>query len=332
MAEFVYFTGPMDCGKSTLALQLDYTHTAGGRKGRLFTSQDRAGRRPSPPGWVWPDPPSRSTPDFDFWAFVVDHLTGGERIDYLVCDETQFYTAEQIDQLARIVDELQIDVFAVGILTDFQTRLFPGSQRLVELCDKIEMLQVRSLCWCGARATHNARTIDGEMVLEGDQVMVGDTVAPGELPAVIAYEVLCRRHHRAADHPGGGHGRPRRTAAVRTRRDDDELERLTPRADRARELAAHARQPSSRRCWPTSAGSRRTARPPAYEAGTCPARSGWTWRRELSGPPGAGGRHPLPARRSFEHAMRRIGARRATPRSWPTTRRPRRPPPGCGGC
>ena len=75
--------------------------------------------------------------------YVVDHLTGGERIDYLVCDETQFYTAEQVDQLARIVDELQIDVFAVGILTDFQTRLFPGSQRLVELCDRIEMLQVR---------------------------------------------------------------------------------------------------------------------------------------------------------------------------------------------
>ena len=117
--------------------------------------------------------------EFDFWPFVVDHLTGGERIDYLVCDEAQFYTAEQIDQLARIVDELQIDVFAVGILTDFQTRLFPGSQRLVELCDRIEVLQVRSLCWCGARATHNARTVNGVMVTEGDQVVVGDTVAPG---------------------------------------------------------------------------------------------------------------------------------------------------------
>jgi thymidine kinase len=112
----------------------------------------------------------------------------------MVCDETQFYTARQIDQLARIVDELQIDVFAVGILTDFQTRLFPGSQRLVELCDKVEVLQVRALCWCGARATHNARTIDGEMVLQGDQVMIGDTGTGEE--GEIAYEVLCRRHHR----------------------------------------------------------------------------------------------------------------------------------------
>ena len=106
-----------------------------------------------------------------------------------------------MDQLARIVDELQIDVFAVGLLTDFQTRLFAGSQRLVELCDRIETLQVRALCWCGERATHNARTVDGEMVLVGDQVLVGDTVpVPGadgeEMPMAVAYEVLCRRHHR----------------------------------------------------------------------------------------------------------------------------------------
>lgn len=92
---------------------------------------------------------------------------GGERIDYLVCDEAQFYQPRQVDQLARIVDELQIDVFAFGILTDFQTLLFPASRRLVELCDKIEVLPVRAFCWCGARATHNARTVDGEMVLEG---------------------------------------------------------------------------------------------------------------------------------------------------------------------
>ncbi|MFD3330097.1 thymidine kinase, partial [Streptomyces sp. NPDC058701] len=82
--------------------------------------------------------------------------------------------------------------------------LFPGSQRLIELADRIEQLQVEALCWCGARATHNARTIDGEMVVEGAQVVVGDVNRPaGE----IGYEVLCRRHHRrrttsAAAHAG----------------------------------------------------------------------------------------------------------------------------------
>ncbi len=194
MAELSYFTGPMDCGKSTLALQLDYTHAMSGRKGRLFTSHDRAGEATISSRLGLSKPAIEVGMDFDFWVFVVDHLTRGERIDYLVCDETQFYTARQIDELARIVDELQIDVFAVGIMTDFQTLLFPGSQRLVELCDKIEMLQVRALCWCGARATHNARTVDGQMVTEGDQVVVGDTGSIDQ--SVVAYEVLCRRHHR----------------------------------------------------------------------------------------------------------------------------------------
>ena len=196
MAEFLYFTGPMDCGKSTLALQFDHTHTAGGRKGRLFTSHDRAGEATISSRLGLTRPAVEVTPAFDFWDYVIGQLTGGERIDYLVCDETQFYRPAQIDQLARVVDELQIDVLAVGIMTDFQTFLFPASQRLVELCDKIELLQVRALCWCGERATHNARTVDGAMVVEGDQVMVGDTTAVGEEPAVVAYEVLCRRHHR----------------------------------------------------------------------------------------------------------------------------------------
>ncbi|MDX6320147.1 MAG: thymidine kinase [Propionibacteriaceae bacterium] len=214
MAEFLYFTGPMDCGKSTLALQFDYTHAAGGRLGRLFTSRDRAGEATISSRLGLTRPAIEVHEDFDFWAYVVGHLTGGERIDYLVCDESQFYRPEQIDQLARIVDELQIDVFAVGILTDFRTKMFPGSQRLVELCDKIEILQVRSLCWCGERATHNARTVNGVMVTEGDQVVVGDTAenqaivggAAGQTDVdggtadgdaeIVAYEVLCRRHHR----------------------------------------------------------------------------------------------------------------------------------------
>jgi thymidine kinase len=201
VAELCYFTGPMDCGKSTLALQLDYTQGAAGRKGRLFTSRDRAGESTISSRLGLARPAIEVNWDFDFWHYVVTQLTSGHRIDYLVCDETQFYSAEHIDQLARIVDELQIDVFAIGLLTDFATRLFPGSQRLVELCDRVEILQVRALCWCGERATHNARTVNGEMVLVGDQVVVGDTVpvpngALGEAEQDVAYEVLCRRHHR----------------------------------------------------------------------------------------------------------------------------------------
>ncbi|HEX8510347.1 MAG TPA: thymidine kinase [Propionibacteriaceae bacterium] len=197
MAELLYFTGPMDCGKSTLALQLDYTQAASGRRGRLFTSQDRAGEATISSRLGLDRPAIEVGPEFSFWAYLVDQLTGGERIDYLICDESQFYAAEQVDELARAVDELDIDVFVLGILTDFQTRLFPGSQRLVELADRIEALQVRALCWCGRRATHNARTLNGVLVTEGAQVLVGDTTPVGDEPAgQAAYEVLCRRHHR----------------------------------------------------------------------------------------------------------------------------------------
>ena len=192
MAELVFHTGPMDCGKSTLALQLDYTQSTHGRKGRVFTSQDRAGAGLITSRLGLSVQAIEVDEGFDFWRYVIGELTTGKRVDYIVCDEAQFYTRDHVDQLARIVDELQLDVYAFGILADFRTTLFPGSQRLVELADRVETLPLGPLCWCGAKGTHNARTVDGLMVTEGSQVVVGDTAEGGE----VRYEVLCRAHHR----------------------------------------------------------------------------------------------------------------------------------------
>ena len=198
MADLVFFTGPMDCGKSTLALQVDHTQRTGGRVGLLMTRDDRSGEAVISSRLGLREAAEEVDDDTDLWHLVVQRLTSGQRIDYLICDETQFFTTDQVDQLARIVDELRLDVFAFGILTDFRTQLFPGSRRLVELADRIETLQVQPLCWCGERATHNARTVDGRVVTEGSQVVVGDTAPVGEAAAAgeVAYEVLCRRHHR----------------------------------------------------------------------------------------------------------------------------------------
>lgn len=192
MPELIFFTGPMDCGKSTLALQVDYTQSTHDRIGRLFTCLDRSGEAVISSRIGLTRQAIEVTPELDFWNYVVTELTQSRRIDYLICDEAQFYTSAQIEQLARVVDELQFDVFAFGILADFRTRLFPGSQRLVELADRMESLQVAQLCWCGARGTHNARIVNGVMVTEGSQVVVGDT----DDDAVVRYEVLCRSHHR----------------------------------------------------------------------------------------------------------------------------------------
>lgn len=197
MAELHFFTGTMDSGKSTLALQTNHNHAARGRVGRIFTAHDRAGEAVLSSRLGLTLEATEVAPDFDFWEYVVRSLTAGGRIDYLICDEAQFYSREQIDQLAKVVDELQIDVFAFGILTDFRTSLFPGSARLVELADRMETLQVEALCWCGKRATHNARTEDGVVVTEGEVVVVGDVEGrAGGAPAEVAYEVLCRQHHR----------------------------------------------------------------------------------------------------------------------------------------
>jgi len=191
MAELIYYCGTMDSGKSTLALQTAHNHQSRGRTGLIFTNNDRAGIGVISSRLGLSSPAIEVTPSMDLHKLVVDQLSMGERIDYIICDEAQFYESEQIDQLAQIVDGLSIDVFAFGILADFRTKLFPGSARLVELADRVNTLQVEALCWCGSRATHNARTVGGVMVVEGEQVVVGD-VSTG---ADVAYEVLCRRHH-----------------------------------------------------------------------------------------------------------------------------------------
>ncbi|MFF8314815.1 thymidine kinase [Streptomyces lydicus] len=193
MSALVFFSGTMDCGKSTLALQIGHNRSARGLQGVIFTRDDRAGegRLSSRLGLV--TDAVEADEGMDLYAYLVDHLSRGGRADYVIVDEAQFLAPAQIDQLARIVDDLDLDVFAFGILTDFRTHLFPGSRRLIELADRVESLQVEALCWCGARATHNARTVGGEMVVEGAQVVVGDVnQAQGE----VGYEVLCRRHHQ----------------------------------------------------------------------------------------------------------------------------------------
>ncbi|EXU63021.1 thymidine kinase [Streptomyces sp. PRh5] len=193
MPELVFFSGTMDCGKSTLALQIQHNRSARGLQGMIYTRDDREGEGKLSSRLGLATEAIEVADDLDFYTHVVQALTAGGRVDYVIADEAQFLTPPQIDQLARVVDDLEVDVFAFGITTDFRSKLFPGSQRLVELADRVEVLQVEALCWCGARATHNARTVGGQMVVEGAQVVVGDVNRPGN---EVGYEVLCRRHHR----------------------------------------------------------------------------------------------------------------------------------------
>ena len=99
-------------------------------------------------------------------------LFRGQSCDIIIVDECQFMTPEHIDQLRTIVNEWDIPVICFGLRTDFLTRLFPGSLRLMEVADSIE--EIKTICDCGNKATVNAR-IDsaGHIVTEGAQVVLG---------------------------------------------------------------------------------------------------------------------------------------------------------------
>ena len=198
MAELTYFYGTMNCGKSTLALQIHHNAVTAGKHCLLFTKHDRGGGRITSRIGLAQEA-IVVTDTFDIAAHVQAVIAGGDPVDVVICDETQFYSADQVEQLGWLVDELDIEVQAFGLLTDFTTQLFAGSQRLLELADRRQELQVEARCWCGERGTLNARTVDGAIQRAGQQVVVGDlpqaSLETGEVPTV-AYEVLCRRHHR----------------------------------------------------------------------------------------------------------------------------------------
>lgn len=194
-AALKFFWGPMDCGKSTLALQMDHNHARQGRRGLVLTRNDRS---------MGPQVTTRIglahsaievTDDLDLVALVRGRWADGTRVDYLICDEACFYTVAQVEQMADLVDGYDVDVFAFGLASDFRSALFPAAQRLFELADEVCRIQVEVLCWCGRQGLLNARVVDGVVARHGEQVVIGDTVDHAD----VRYQVLCRRHHRTGD-------------------------------------------------------------------------------------------------------------------------------------
>ena len=120
------------------------------------------------------------SPDMDVYEIYRTQWDG--KVDAVIVDECQFFTVDQIDQLRTIVDDFNVPVMCFGLRTDFQTKLFPGSPRLMEVADTIQ--EIKTICDCGAKATVNARIIDGYIVTEGDQVFLGGN---------DAYIAMCHR-------------------------------------------------------------------------------------------------------------------------------------------
>jgi thymidine kinase len=103
----------------------------------------------------------------------------------VLVDEAQFLTRAQVEQFCDLSDRTGIPVMAFGLRADFRGELFPGSAALMALADRIE--ELKTICWCGRKATMNARIVDGKVAMEGPQVLIGGNES---------YTALCRKHWR----------------------------------------------------------------------------------------------------------------------------------------
>ncbi len=108
------------------------------------------------------------SPETDIYAEYARHRD----CHVIIADECQFLTEKQVDELRRIVDELNIPVLCYGLRTDFLTRLFEGSRRLFEVADSVT--EIKTICACGKKAIVNARIDgDGKIVTSGGQILIG---------------------------------------------------------------------------------------------------------------------------------------------------------------
>ena len=108
-----------------------------------------------------------------------------DSIACILVDEAQFLNKEQVAQLLEVVDGFRIPVICYGLRTDFMGELFEGSKWLLAWADMIE--ELKTICWCGKKATMNARIVDGEVIRHGEQIQIGGNES---------YSALCGRHFR----------------------------------------------------------------------------------------------------------------------------------------
>ena len=184
MAKLYFHYAAMNAGKSTLLLQAAYNYEERGMRTLLLTSSlyadDENGAISSRLG-VGADATLLEN-DTDVMCIVeTEHAQA--KIDCIFIDEAQFLTKDQVWQCARIADHLGIPVMCYGLRTDFRGELFEGSAQLLAIADHLR--EIRTICWCGAKATMVVRKSDkGGTVAEGEQIDIEKSV----------YLSLCRKH------------------------------------------------------------------------------------------------------------------------------------------
>ena len=189
MAKLYFNYSTMNAGKSTVLLQASHNYRERGMQTHLMTAyiDGRAGEGRIASRIGISERADTFRPGDDVFTMIDNRLQRGP-IACVFVDEAQFLSEDQVWQLARAVDDLNIPVLAYGLRVDFQGKLFPGSAALLALAD--EMREVRTICKCGRKATMVIRHDEnGNTITEGAQVQIGGNET---------YISLCRKHWREA--------------------------------------------------------------------------------------------------------------------------------------
>lgn len=190
MAKLYFYYSAMNAGKSTTLLQSSHNYRERGMDTLLFTpaidTRFGVGKISSRIG-IETDAISIDQ-DFDLFKHTVKELEKpNSNLKCVLVDEAQFLTKKQVEQIARIPDELKLPVLAYGIRTDFRAEPFPGSLYLLAWAD--ELIELKTICHCGSKATMNMRIDEqNQKVTEGSQVEIGGN---------DRYIATCRKHFNA---------------------------------------------------------------------------------------------------------------------------------------
>ncbi len=189
MAKLYFRYGAMDSAKTLNLLAVAHNYRKQGKRVKLFKPalDDRFGAaRIASRAGLDAEADQLLAPDT---RLRPEDLQG---IDCVLVDEAQFLSPAVVEQLRMVTHTLRIPVICYGLRTDYQTRLFPGSRRLMELCDSIE--EVKVTCqFCDRKAVFNLRMLDGHAQVEGEQVLLGDT----------EYAPVCSGHYLERVGPEG---------------------------------------------------------------------------------------------------------------------------------
>lgn len=181
MAKLYYYYGAMNSSKTANALMTHFNYEEVGQRALICKTEadTRDGTRKI-----------RSRIGLDMDCILLSELQQMSEkdiksYDCIIVDEVQFASREQIDFLSDIVDFMEVPVVCYGLRADFQNNLFEGSERLIAIADSIQ--EIKTVCWCGKKATCNARYNADGIVRDGEQVVLG---------ANDSYVALCRKHYK----------------------------------------------------------------------------------------------------------------------------------------